>query len=174
VKRHIVLCVEGVDAGRFRNLLGQIGGQTGRQLRLAQLVDNGIAYLTGIKILVDVSRKVPEHARIGQCPVAVVAGKTVPRYHAVQIVPALLRVKPARKANGAQHIRRVFQTHAAEFVAKKSKIEPGVVCDEGLARQPLIQISSKLGEGRSVGHHGVSDSGQGLDHGGNRSFRVDQ
>ena len=85
-----------------------------------------------------------------------------------------LRVQAARQLDGAEHPAQVAQSDAAELVAQKAIVEPGVVGDEELALEPLVKRFRDGLEWRCVGHHRIGDPGQGLDHQGDPHAGIDQ
>ena len=164
MQRHIVLRVKRIHARRFRKALWQIGGQAGRQLRLLQLVCNRPIDCGVLEIPVYKLREVPQHARVGQRAVPALAEKAVALDQAVQVVPSLLRIKGAREPHGAQHIRGVLQSDAAEFILQEAIVETRVMRDQRFSRQAFEQVAGEFAKSRRFGHHGVGDTRQRLDH----------
>ena len=163
-----------VYPGRPWQEVGQIGGQAGRKLQFLQLHCNGCVDLSGIEIAVYALREIPQHACIGERAMPVVAGDAVARNELIQTVALLMRIQAARQAHRAQHIRRVVQPGAAEFVLQKSEVKARVMRHQRLAGQAPVQFPRQFREGGRIGHHGVADAGQGFNKGRNRLLRINQ
>ena len=86
-------------------------------MRFLEQVGNGLVDFDVVEIPVDALREIPQHARVRQRAVTVVADQSMTFDKTVQVVPSLVRKQAAGEPHGAKHVGVVHQSDAPEFVS---------------------------------------------------------
>ena len=163
VQERVVLAEEEIDAGAFRQLVGERRVELRRQARSAgqALHDRG-EFFRGPLRARD-AEELGEHARVAERAVARSAGDSMAVHHGIEAVAALVGRQRAREAHRAQHRRAKAPLEASELAAQETVVEARVVRDEQPALDPRGDVVGDGREWRRVRDHGLGDAGELLD-----------
>ena len=174
VNRHVVLAVENIHTGRFRQVVQHELGESRRQRRRFELGAGGGVDCVGAEFVAPFPHEVPQHARIAQRAVARLACDCVAFHQAVEIVPRVARVELAREFHRAQDVRRILDVETAELRLEKPVVEARVVRDQHFAVDARLQLLRDFGKRRSERDHVIADPGQRFDERRNAHPRIDE
>ena len=174
VERQVVLAVEQVNAGRFRQLVEDRGVEMRRQAGVGVLCVERGAQRLAATVDLDFLPELVDQLRIGECPVTRRRLQAVALDQRIEIVALVLRIEGARQLDGAQHGSAEIDAEALELGFQETIVEARVVRDEQPPAQALQGFGCDFLKWWCSSHHGIADTGQLLDEGRNGYAGIDQ